>query len=218
MENTFARQARKAAYATAAAGIVYSVAFTIVVQRGSRWAQWTAASALTVGALLALPVIMEVTSLLGSSRNKEAPARLAMTIGGIAAVMTSLHGAYDLAGLADPQSAGGNISPVDPRGFATFALAGLALLLIASLARDDRRFPHWLPTVGSLLGAALLATWLGRLVVLDPTSVWLRVATSVAAVLNPIAYIGFASACRRPSTQDVIGTDRRLDVPSPHPY
>jgi hypothetical protein len=51
-----------------------------------------------------------------------------LTVGSIAAVMTSLHGAYDLAALAPPAAAtAGDISPVDPRGFATFALAGIAM-------------------------------------------------------------------------------------------
>lgn len=197
MDDIFLRLARAAAYATAAVGIVYSVAFVTVVQRGSRSAEWTAAVALTVGGLLALPVLVAVTGLLGERAHAAAGARLALVVGGIAAVMSSLHGAYDLAALAKPEAAtAGDISPVDPRGFATFALAGLAVLIIAALARSDHRFPSWLPAVGLLLGAALVATWLGRLAVLDPTSVWLRLSTAVAAVLNPVAYVGFARACR----------------------
>ena len=70
------------------------------------------------------------------------------------------------------------------------------MVLIAALARRDERFPQWLPTVGFVLGAALVATWLGRLTVLDPKSAWLRTTTFVAAVLNPVAYVGFAAACR----------------------
>ena len=69
-------------------------------------------------------------------------------------------------------------------------------MLIAVLAHRDERFPQWLPIVGFVLGAALVATWLGRLTVLDPKSAWLRTTTFVAAVLNPIAYVGFAAACR----------------------
>jgi hypothetical protein len=130
-------------------------------------------------------------------RGVAAPARWALVIGGVAAVMTSLHGAYDLAALAKPASAtAGDISLVDPRGFATFALSGVAVIVIAALARSDGRFPQWLPTVGLVLGVALFATWLGRLVVLDPTSGWLRISTTIAAVLNPVAYVGFAAACR----------------------
>jgi hypothetical protein len=197
MDSSFIRLARGAAYATAAVGIVYSVAFVTVVQRGSGWAEWTAAAALTAGGLLALPVLVAIMSMLGEAADNAAPARLALVVGGVAAVMTSLHGAYDLAALAKPASAtAGDISPVDPRGFATFALSGLAVIIIAALARSDARFPHWLPAVGLVLGIALVTTWLGRLVVLDPTSGWLRISTTVAAVLNPIAYVGFAAACR----------------------
>ena len=135
--------------------------------------------------------------MLAEAPESAAPARLALVVGGVAGVMTALHGAYDLAALSTPDAATvGDISPVDPRGFSTFALAGVAVVLIAALARRDVRFPHWLPTIGFVLGAALVATWLGRLTVLDPKSAWLRTTTFIAAVLNPIAYVGFAAACR----------------------
>jgi hypothetical protein len=193
----FLAVARRAAYVTAALGVIYSIAFVIVVGGGGRSAEWTAAATLTAGGLAALPVLVAVTGTLAERATAAGAARLALLVGGIAAVMTSLHGAYDLAVLAAPESAtAGDISPVDPRGFATFALAGIAIIVIATIARGDRRFPAWLPPVGWLLGVALLATWIGRLTVLDPTSAWLRVSTSVAAVLNPIAYVGLASACR----------------------
>jgi hypothetical protein len=198
MDHTFTALARGAAYVTAVLGIVYSVAFVTVVEQGSRWAQWTAAATLTAGGLVAVPVIVAVTTLLGERRDRATLAGVARTIGTIAAVMTSLHGAYDLAALAEPASAtAGDISPVDPRGFATFALAGLATIVIATLARADSRFPRWLSAVGLGLGVALVATWLGRLTVLDPTTPWLRISTAIAAALNPVVYVGFAAAFRR---------------------
>ena len=209
MDDTFARLARIAALATAIVGVVYSVAFVTVVQNGSRGAEWTAATALTIGGLIAVPVLVAVTTLLGESSSAAAPARLALVVGGIAAVMTALHGAYDLAALAKPAAAtAGDISPVDPRGFATFALAGFAVGVIAWLARSDARFPQWLSVVGLVLAIALLATWIGRLAVLDPKSAWLRISTAVAAVLNPVAYVGFATVFRT-STSPLAAAARR---------
>lgn len=197
MTSSFPRLARGSAFATAVVGVTYSVAFTVVVQRGSEWAQWTAAAALTAGGLFALPVLVAITSLLAERLGAAGPARVALIVGAISAVLSSLHGAYDLAALATPASAtAGDISPVDPSGFATFALAGLAVIVIAALSRDDLRFARWLPSAGVVLGVALVATWLGRLTVLDPTSAWLRITTTVAAILNPIVYVGFGSACR----------------------
>ena len=197
MGNHFTGLARLAAFATAILSIAYSISFAVVVQKGSHWAQWGAAVTLTAGGLLALPVLVAITSMLAEAPESVAPARLALVVGGVAGVMTALHGAYDLAALSTPDAATvGDISPVDPRGFSTFALAGVALVLIAVLARRDERFPHWLPAIGFVLGAALVATWLGRLTVLDPKSAWLRTTTFIAAVLNPIAYVGFAAACR----------------------
>ncbi len=118
-------------------------------------------------------------------------------LGGVATVMTALHGAYDLSVLAKPAAAtAGDISPVDPRGFSTFALAGVTAIVIAVIARADERVPRWIPGVVLALGVALIATWLGRLAVLDPKSAWLRITTSVAAVLNPVAYVGFALLLR----------------------
>lgn len=55
MDHNFTSSARGAAFVTAALGVVYSVAFVAVVEHGARWAQWTAATALTAGGLVAVP-------------------------------------------------------------------------------------------------------------------------------------------------------------------
>ena len=89
-------------------------------------------------------------------------------------------------------------------------------MLVASLARGDRRFPKWLPAIGTALGAALVATWLGRLVVLDPTSGWLRITTTAAALLNPIVYVGFAATCRRSGRARLMHAARPLDLAVNH--
>ena len=108
--------------------------------------------------------------------------------------------------------AGGGQPPPSPRS----PSPGLATVLVAWLARGDRRFPQWLPAIGLALGAALVATWLGRLVVLDPTSGWLRITTTAAALLNPIVYVGFAATLRRPGRERVIHAARPLDMAVNH--
>jgi hypothetical protein len=138
MSNGFERLARTAAYATAVASVIYRIAFVVVVQRDTSGAESTAVAALTAGGLLALPVLVAITTMLGE--RAPAPARLALVLGGVATVMTALHGAYDLSALAKPAAAtAGDISPVDPRGFSTFALAGVTAIVIAVLARRDER-------------------------------------------------------------------------------
>jgi hypothetical protein len=80
MGASFSALARGSAYLPAGLGVVYSAAFVIVVQRGAHWAEWTAAAALIAGGLVAVPVIVAVTSLLGESPDQAAGARVAQSM------------------------------------------------------------------------------------------------------------------------------------------
>lgn len=78
---------------------------------------------------------------------------------------------------------------MDPRGFGTFALTGLALLLLAWLAGRSAELPRWVSPLGLVLGAVLIVTWLARLIVLDATSMLVLGPALVAGLLSPIFFL-----------------------------
>jgi hypothetical protein len=110
---------------------------------------------------------------------------LALSLGG--ALGSALHGGYDLANAinapATNAAAEANLpSQIDPRGLLTFAAAGLGLLFFAWLMRRGRDFPANLGYLAYALAVLLVLTYLGRLIVLSPTS---------PLVLIPAALTGF---------------------------
>jgi hypothetical protein len=58
--------------ATAAAGVVFTVAFAIAVRDGDRWALFVSSIALIVGGLLAIPVVVALTDQLGTREPQSA--------------------------------------------------------------------------------------------------------------------------------------------------
>ncbi len=119
-------------------------------------------------------------------------ARWAFVLAGLGALGSLIHGGYDLANTVNPPSSiPGNLanlpSAVDPRGLLTFGVAGIGILAIAWLMQRGRQFPVALAMVGYLLGALLLALYLGRLTVLDAASPLIVVPALVCGfVVNPL--------------------------------
>jgi len=69
-------------------------------------------------------------------------------------------------------------SEVDPRGLSKFAITGLAILIFSVLIRMADDFPAGLGVLGIVFGVLLIATYLGRPIIVDPTtplcSAWRR--------------------------------------------
>ncbi|HYP21864.1 MAG TPA: hypothetical protein VEY08_17475, partial [Chloroflexia bacterium] len=79
---------------------------------------------------------------------------------------------------------------VDPRGFLTFGVAGLALLGLSWLVSRTEGFPAALGYLGYALGLLMIVTWLARLIVLDAASpLVLLPAALTGFVANPAWYI-----------------------------
>ena len=71
---------RGSALAAAAAGLTFTVAFSIVVREGDRWAKWVSAVALGGGGLFALPVLIALyvsTTCFGTASRSRVPRRVA---------------------------------------------------------------------------------------------------------------------------------------------
>jgi hypothetical protein len=109
----------------------------------------------------------------------------ALLMGVGAAFGSAIHGGYDLAlALHPPATAVAELpSQVDPRGLLTFGVAGSAIFVVSWLMRRSLWFPRGLAALGYLLAGLLVVIYLGRLVILDPSS---------PLILGPAALAGFA--------------------------
>jgi hypothetical protein len=177
-----------AAVASAVVAVIYSVAFVILEAR------LLYSLALAAGGLLSAVALVAVYERL---RATEPPlARLGLLLGFAGTMGAAIHGAFDLANVLHPPSgdAGGFPNQVDPRGFLTFGVSGLAVLVLSAVAWRGARFPPPLLYLGAALGVLLILTYLSRLIVLDPSSLLVLVPAGLTGlVASPLwyAWVGY---------------------------
>jgi hypothetical protein len=193
MTRSFQRFAGGSALAAAAAGLTFTVAFSIVVREGDRWAKWVSAVALGGGGLFALPVLIALYALL---RNREPEfAFLGVLLGTIGVLATATHGAFDLAGLSkrvEPDLSGVP-NFVDPRGFATFGLTALALLLFGIIGLRTGGLDRTVARLAVLAAVLLVVLYVGRLTVLDPEANVIKATALISGlIVNPAFFLLFA--------------------------
>lgn len=178
----FARFAGWSSVLAGVAGIGYAVAF-VVLKDASLSAQF-----LTLAPLFAVPGLVAVFERV---RSIDAGfATVAVGLGVFGSLAASSHGAYDLANVLHPPASIPDVPfAVDPRGYGTFALTGLSVLILARLAGRTTDLPGWVSPLGMLLGTVLVITFLARLVVLDATSLLVLGPALVAGLLSPIFFL-----------------------------
>lgn len=186
MTTQYERFAGLAAILAGLAGLLYSVSF-VVLQNNLLSAVF-----LLAGGLLSLVALVALFNRLAEA--DAGFALLGLMLAGVSALGAAIHGAYDLANAIHPPAgaagAAGLPNAIDPRGFLTFGLAGLAVLVAAVLMRRGGRFPNLLRLLTFVLSLLLLIIYLGRLIVLDPTSpLILAPAALTGFILNPVWYI-----------------------------
>jgi hypothetical protein len=117
-------------------------------------------------------------------------ATLGLVLGLAGTMGAALHGAYDLANVLHPEAvgAGGGPFPADPRGFLTFGVAGLGVLALSRAGLSVATLPRNLLYLGMVFGVVLVVIYLGRLIVLDPTSMLVLGPAVVGAFISPIWY------------------------------
>ena len=145
-------------------GFLYAVAF-IILQNGLLSGLFLMFSGLfATAALVAVYERLRATD--------AAFALFALLLGIAGALGSAAHGGYDLANAINPPlSLPADLpNPVDPRGLLAFCVAGIALLVVAWLIVRGEQFPRGLGYLGYVSAVLLLALYLGRLIVLDPTS------------------------------------------------
>lgn len=168
------------------AGIGYAVAFVVLKIASLSALFLMLAPLLAIGGLVA---VFERVRTIDAGF-----ATVALALGAFGSLAASTHGAYDLANVLHAPGAGApDLADlpfaVDPRGYGTFALTGLAILVLGWLARRTQELPGWVGPMGMVLGVVLVVTWLARLIVLDATSLLVLGPALVAGLLSPIFFL-----------------------------
>jgi hypothetical protein len=181
------------ALAAAAAGLTFTVAFSVVVREGDRWANWVSAVALAGGGLVTVPVLIALYALL---REREPEfAFLGVLLGTVGALATAAHGAFDVAGLSKTVKPDLSRVPnfVDPRGFATFGLTALALLVFGVIGLRTGGLDRTVARIAVLAALLLVVLYVGRLTVLDPEANVIKAAALISGlIVNPAFFLLFA--------------------------
>jgi hypothetical protein len=186
---SFARSAGLAAIAAGLAGLLYSISFVLVVRANEPLGAFLSALFLLLGGLLSTAVYVGLHE---TVREVDAGFARWMLVLGVAGGMgAAIHGAYDLANAINPPDAATSAaqmlpSQIDPRGFLTFAVTGVAVLVASALIARARGWGTGVVWLGYLAGALLLVIYLGRLIVLDPASPLILVPAALAGfIVNP---------------------------------
>jgi uncharacterized membrane protein len=81
-------------------------------------------------------------------------------------------------------------NPIDPRGLLTFGIAGLGLFILSWLMTQDMRLPKGLAYLGILSAILMIILYLGRLIVLQATSLVIVIPALLEGfIVNPRWYI-----------------------------
>jgi hypothetical protein len=188
MAMSFNRYAGWLSILAGVAGLGYALAFVVLKNNELSAVFLTLAPLLAVAGLVAVfERVREIDS---------GYATLALALGAFGSLAASTHGAYDLGVVLHPASTEPLKElpfPVDPRGYGTFGLTGLSVVLLAWLATKTPALPAWVGPLGLLLGIFLVLTWLGRLIVLDATSVLVLGPALVSGILSPVFFLALGA-------------------------
>jgi hypothetical protein len=102
------------------------------------------------------------------------------------ALLSAAHGTFS--SIADTQHiAAGDLSATDPRGFATFGLAGLWSIALGAAVTSGAAFPRALGTIALLNGIDLIVLFIATVAGIGPL---VLIAGGLAAViLGPIQWV-----------------------------
>jgi len=184
MKSSFEKFAGWMALFAGISGFLYSVAF-IVLQNNLLSALF-----LLLGGLFSTAALTALYQRL--RRTESGFALLGLLLALSAALGSAIHGGYDLANaLHPPASLSTDLpNPIDPRGLLTFGIAGLGLFLLAWLMTQEMRFPRNLAYLGILSAILMIILYLGRLIVLQATSLVIVIPALLEGfIVNPIWYI-----------------------------
>jgi hypothetical protein len=187
-------------------GLAYSVSFVLLKN------PLLCSVFLMLGGVLSSAALVALFSHLEEVDRSFARLGLALALAG--ALGAAVHGAYDLANAINPPAASAAAladlpNQVDPRGFLTFGVAGLALFFAAYLLGRHAGSQSGFVLLTYVLATLLLIVYLGRLIVLNPASPLVLLPAAVTGFLvNPIWYIWLGLALERGRVGAVAATAR----------
>jgi hypothetical protein len=198
-DSSFSEFGATCAVAAGLLGLGYSISFSLYLHSPTRGTAYADALLLLAGGLISTAAFTAIYEHLRAT--DQAFALWGFVLALVGAFGAAIHGGYDLANLANPPAALPTDVPssVDPRGFGTFALTGVALAVISLLVLRGGALPRPLAYLGFLGSALLVFVYIGRLVILNPKSPGLLVgAVLVGYVVNPAWFIWVGLVLRRP--------------------
>ena len=191
MKTSFEKFAGWGAILAGISGFLYSIAF-VVLQNNLLSALF-----LLLGGLFSIPALEALYQHLRGTESGFALLGLLLTLG--AAFGSAIHGGYDLSNtLHPPASLNTDLpNPIDPRGLLTFGIAGIGLFFFSRLISDST-LPRGLSTLGYISAILMIVLYLGRLIVLQATSLVIVIPALLEGFLvNPIWYIWLGLAFLR---------------------
>jgi hypothetical protein len=186
-EPTFKRVASWSSYAIAALSIVYAVVYLGLVRPdpANSSASAIANGLIGLSGVLATFVVIAVGDRVGGSAG-----RWLGVVGVGWALLSAVHGTFS--GLADAQGIDitgmrPDFAPTDPRGFATFGLAGLWSIVLGAAIASGGAFPRTLGTVALINGVDLIVLFLATAAGIGPLV--LVTGGLAAVILGPIQWV-----------------------------
>lgn len=102
----------------------------------------------------------------------------------------AVHSAFDLASNLHPPTAPFDYaSPIDPRGFLTFAVAGLAAIVLSWLIVRGATLPRTLGYLGIVSGVLLILLYIAYMVILDATNPIVLILVLLSGIIQPVWYL-----------------------------
>jgi hypothetical protein len=181
--DVFFRRAAICAYLVAALSIAYAIVYLGYASRNvdDRSANALAYALIAAGALAASVATVGMSELAGGST-----ARWLAPFGVGYALLSATHGVY-AAIQAGQGLAAGDLSATDPRGLATFGLAGIWMLALGLTARGAAAFPRNLTLIAIAGGIDLIVLFFAT--VAGSTTLILLTGGLASVVLGPAFWI-----------------------------
>lgn len=113
-----------------------------------------------------------------------------LLLGIVGAGGAAIHAAFDVANnINPPKTPFDYASPIDPRGFVTFAVAGLAAIVLAWLIVRGKVFSNALGYFGIVSGILLVALYLAYMIILNALNPIVLALVVLSGLAQPIWYL-----------------------------
>ena len=125
-----------------------------------------------------------------------------LLLGAAGAGGAAVHAAFDVANTVQPPSTALDLpSAIDPRGFLTFAIAGLAAIVFSRLIVRGSVLPRSLGYLGMLAGVLLILLYIAYMLIVNATNPVVVVLVLAAGILQPIWYLWLGVELGRSTTE-----------------